>query len=280
MSLSASHAPGTPDTSVAGPAMIDYAAFDAAKLERDPFDHLIVPNFLTPAAVAAVNRDYPEITGPANFKLADLDYGPAFADFVEELAGPELTRKMAAKFEVDLPSDSTSITARKFCEQTDGNIHVDHRTKVIAMLVYFNETWEGDGGRFRILHSALGRRHRGLRRRGRSDGRHHGRLPAHRQVLPRSQALRRRTPHGAVRLGPRGDPRAPGKALEPTHQAPAPLAEHELKDGPQIPNSTRRATVRGARDAGTCRGGTLPRRLQRRSTGLPPAGNSLAATDS
>jgi hypothetical protein len=135
MSLSASHAPGTPDTSVAGPAMIDYAAFDAAKLERDPFDHLIVPNFLTPAAVAAVNRDYPEITGPANFKLADLDYGPAFADFVEELAGPELTRKMAAKFEVDLPSDSTSITARKFCEQTDGNIHVDHRTKVIAMLM-------------------------------------------------------------------------------------------------------------------------------------------------
>lgn len=154
MSLSASHAPGTPDTSAAGPAMIDYAAFDAAKLERDPFDHLIVPNFLTPAAVAAVNRDYPEITGPANFKLADLDYGPAFADFVEELAGPELTRKMAAKFEVDLPSDSTSITARKFCEQTDGNIHVDHRTKVIAMLVYFNETWEGDGGRFRILRSA------------------------------------------------------------------------------------------------------------------------------
>jgi hypothetical protein len=274
MSLSASHAPGTPDTSVAGPAMIDYAAFDAAKLERDPFDHLIVPNFLTPAAVAAVNRDYPEITGPANFKLADLDYGPAFADFVEELAGPELTRKMAAKFEVDLPSDSTSITARKFCEQTDGNIHVDHRTKVIAMLVYFNETWEGDGGRFRILRSAddiedyaaevvpMAGTMVAFRRTDRS---YHGHK-------------RRRTPHGAMRLGPRGDPRAPGKAPEPTHQAPAPPAEHELKDGTQIPHSTRRATLPGAPDAGTRRAGTLPRRVQRRSTGLLP--NSVATTGS
>jgi SM-20-related protein len=151
MSLSATH---EPEGAAAGPAMIDYAAFDAAELQRDPFDHLIVPNFLTPTAVAAVNRDYPEITGPANFKLAEIEYGPAFADFVEALSGPELTRKMAAKFKVDLPSNSTSITVRKFCEQTDGNIHVDHRTKIISMLVYFNETWDGEGGRFRILRSA------------------------------------------------------------------------------------------------------------------------------
>ncbi len=155
MSLTASQEPDSPESQgAARPAMIDYAAFDAAELQRDPFDYLIVPNFLTPSAIAAVNRDYPEITGPANFKLADLDYGPAFADFVEELSGPELTRKMAAKFGVNLPADSTSITVRKFCEQTDGNIHVDHRTKVIAMLVYFNETWDGEGGLFRVLRSA------------------------------------------------------------------------------------------------------------------------------
>jgi hypothetical protein len=151
MSISATH---EQEVAAAAPAMINYAALDAAQLQRDPFDYLIVPNFLTPEVVARVNPDYPAITGPANFKLEELDYGPAFAALTEELAGPELTRHLAAKFEMDLPFDSTSITVRKFCEPTDGHIHVDHRTKVIAMLVYFNETWEADGGKFRILRSA------------------------------------------------------------------------------------------------------------------------------
>ena len=151
MSISATRAQ---ETTAAARSMIDFAALEAAELQRDPFDYLVVPNFLTPAAVAAANRDYPQITGPANFKLEDLDYGPAFADLIDELSGPELTGRMSAKFGIDLPLGSTSITVRKYCEQTDGNIHVDHRTKLISMLVYFNESWEAEGGRFRILRSA------------------------------------------------------------------------------------------------------------------------------
>ena len=150
MSVSATH---EQESLAASPTMIDFAALDGAELQRDPFDYLIVPNFLTPEAVAAVNSDYPQITGPANFKLEDIDYGPAFADLVDELAGPQLTSKIASKFEIDRPFDSTSITVRKFCEQTDGNIHVDHRTKIISMLVYFNETWNADGGQLRFLRS-------------------------------------------------------------------------------------------------------------------------------
>ena len=150
MSVSATH---EQESLAASPTMIDFAALEGAELQRDPFDYLIVPNFLTPEVVAAVNPDYPQITGPANFKLEDIDYGPAFADLVDELAGPQLTSKIASKFEIDRPFDSTSITVRKFCEQTDGNIHVDHRTKIISMLVYFNETWNVDGGQLRVLRS-------------------------------------------------------------------------------------------------------------------------------
>ncbi len=149
MSVSPTHA----QEPAAAPTMINFAALDAADLQRDPFDYLIVPNFITPEVVAAVNLDYPPITSPANFKLEELDYGPAFAALADEFAGPQLTRHMAAKFGIDLPFDSTSITVRKFCEQTDGHIHVDHRTKIISMLVYFNETWDADGGQFRVLRS-------------------------------------------------------------------------------------------------------------------------------
>ena len=44
---------------------------------------------------------------------------------------------------------------RKFCERTDGHIHTDHKSKVITVLVYFNDQeWNTDGGCLRILRSS------------------------------------------------------------------------------------------------------------------------------
>jgi len=42
------------------------------------------------------------------------------------------------------------------CERTDGNIHTDHASKIITVLVYFNEEWgsEGVGGCLRMLRSS------------------------------------------------------------------------------------------------------------------------------
>ena len=38
-------------------AMLDFAAFDAAPLKRDPYDYLVVPGFITPQGLDAINRD-------------------------------------------------------------------------------------------------------------------------------------------------------------------------------------------------------------------------------
>ena len=43
------------------------------------------------------------------------------------------------------------MTVRKYCERTDGHIHRDHPSKIITMLVYFNEEWDSDGGCLRML---------------------------------------------------------------------------------------------------------------------------------
>ena len=42
---------------------------------------------------------------------------------------------------------------RKFCERTDGNIHTDHKSKVITVLLYFNEQWDSEDGQLRLLRS-------------------------------------------------------------------------------------------------------------------------------
>ena len=152
MSISAPHQ-GFPAGAV-GTLILNLDALEATPLEQDPFDFLVVPNFVTPDALTKINWDYPDIAGPGNFKLEDLEYGAAFAALIAELSGPTLRDRVAAKFGVDLTGCQQTITVRRFSEQTDGCIHVDHRTKFITMLLYFNEDWNSTDGQLRFLRSA------------------------------------------------------------------------------------------------------------------------------
>ena len=133
--------------------LLDLEALARTPLERDPFDYLVVPDLIRPGRLAAINADYPDIAGPGNVKLEDLRYGPAFADLIAALGGLAFREQMSAKFGVDLTRLPQSISVRRFCESTDGHIHVDHRTKVVTVILYFNEGWNSDGGRLRFLRS-------------------------------------------------------------------------------------------------------------------------------
>jgi len=134
--------------------LFDFDAFAAAPLQRDPFDYLIVPRFIRPGALAALNDDFPAIEGPGNFAPERLSYGPSFAALLGALESPELAARFGAKFGVDLGGCRPSIAIRRYSEATDGNIHTDHKSKVITVLFYFNQHWPHDGGRLRLLRSA------------------------------------------------------------------------------------------------------------------------------
>lgn len=129
-------------------------AIRAAPLNREPFDFLVVPDCLGAAGLAAANRDYPDISTPGNKDLQDLHYGPGFAGLIDELNNPEFVQSIADKFGVELDDAVTTITVRKFCEASDGNIHTDHRSKLITVLLYFNTDWENQSGQLRMLRSA------------------------------------------------------------------------------------------------------------------------------
>jgi SM-20-related protein len=132
-------------------ALLNIDALRAAPLQTDPFDFLVVPGALSAAALARVNADYPAIDSAANHALENLSYGAAFEALMEELRGPSLATVLGEKFDMELASLPTTVTVRKFCERTDGNIHTDHKSKVLTVLVYFNETWEHQDGQLRML---------------------------------------------------------------------------------------------------------------------------------
>jgi SM-20-related protein len=130
---------------------IDLDAFDAAPLTREPFPFLMVPRFVRQDAMGAINADYPLVTHPGSFPLPTLKYGPAFADLMRAIQGPEFTRAVERKLGVDLKGRPTMVTARGVSAARDGQIHTDSRTKLITVLIYMNNAWEAKTGRLRLL---------------------------------------------------------------------------------------------------------------------------------
>jgi hypothetical protein len=132
-------------------SLINLDVLRNAQLHTDPFDFLVAPGFLSSEVLAQVNADYPAIDTAANHALESLQYGAAFKALMEELQDPAFATVLGERFDMDLASLPTTVTVRKFCERTDGNIHTDHKSKVITVLVYFNEQWDHEDGQLRML---------------------------------------------------------------------------------------------------------------------------------
>jgi hypothetical protein len=130
---------------------IDLDAFEAATVAREPFAYAMVPRFVKRDAMAAINADYPLVNHPGSFPLPTLEYGPAFADFMRAIQGPEFTALVEKKLGVDLKGRPTMVTARGVSAARDGQIHTDSRTKLITVLIYMNNAWEAKTGRLRLL---------------------------------------------------------------------------------------------------------------------------------
>jgi hypothetical protein len=130
---------------------IDLAAFEAAPVAREPFAFAMVPHFVRSGAMAAINADYPLVGHPGSFPLQTLQFGPAFAAFINAIQGPEFTRAVERKLGVDLTGRPTMVTARGVSAARDGQIHTDSRTKLITVLIYMNNEWEAKTGRLRLL---------------------------------------------------------------------------------------------------------------------------------
>jgi SM-20-related protein len=134
-------------------AILDLARFGATPLQRDPFDHVIVPGFIAAAALPALHADFPPIAKGGSYPTETLRYGPAFAALIEELESDAVRRAFAAKFGIDLEGRPAMVTVRGHTRAKDGRIHTDSKTKLVTALLYFNDEWSAEGGRLRLLRS-------------------------------------------------------------------------------------------------------------------------------
>jgi hypothetical protein len=134
--------------------LLDLDSLAHAALGRDPFFYTVVPNFIRLADAAAIREDFPAIADPGLLPVEATLYGHRFGALIRELQSPAVARAFSEKFAIDLAGRPTMITVRGRCQAKDGRIHPDSEAKLVTALLYFNETWENQGGRLRLLRSA------------------------------------------------------------------------------------------------------------------------------
>src|SRR6266849_2241933 len=133
---------------------LDLERLQAAPLSRDPFDFVIVDNFVRPEHLPALIADFPVARQHGSFPLGALSVGAAFGRFAAELADEDLRQAIEEKFAIDLAGRPTMITVRGRSDGKDGSIHTDSATKLITLLLYMNPVWQVEAGRLRLLRGA------------------------------------------------------------------------------------------------------------------------------
>ena len=132
---------------------LDLQRFEQTPLNREPFEYLVVPEFVKPQVREAISDDYPKVKKAGSFPLSEVTFGPKFKALTDDLNGPEFRAAVGRKFLIDLTGRPTMITVRGRCSEKDGKIHTDSKTKIITVLLYLNSKWESAGGRLRLLRS-------------------------------------------------------------------------------------------------------------------------------
>lgn len=140
-------------TSLSTP-VLDLGRFSATPMARAPFDHVIVPGFIRPETLPALNADFPPIAKGGSYPPEVLRYGHAFAALIKEIEGDAIRKAFEAKFDMALEDKPVMMTVRGHTRAKDGRIHTDSKSKLLTALLYFNDDWGSDGGRLRLLRSS------------------------------------------------------------------------------------------------------------------------------
>jgi hypothetical protein len=134
--------------------MLDYAALDATPVSENPFTHVVVRNFLPPAALARIHAELPRRERGGSFPPQALALGPTAKALMQELEGPVLRQAIAEKFGLALQDAPSMLTMRLATRAKDGQIHTDSHAKRLTALLYLNppsEAFDNQEGCLRLL---------------------------------------------------------------------------------------------------------------------------------
>ena len=135
---------------------LDYDALNRSQAATEPFSHIVVSNFVPPAALSRVVEDLPAISRGGSFPTDGLRLGTAARELIAELEGPRFRAAVARIFGLELDGAPTMVTLRGQSREKDGRIHCDSTAKRVTVLLYLNPEgaeWARQDGCLRLLRS-------------------------------------------------------------------------------------------------------------------------------
>jgi len=133
--------------------MLNYQTIGDTALATSPYPYMVIRNAIDLNKLPAVMRDFPAIDHPGSIPLDAVSGGPGFYQLIEELQGSKFRQLIEQKFAMNIGDRPTLLTLRGQMRNKDGRIHTDSKTKLITVLLYLNENWEGQEGHLRILNN-------------------------------------------------------------------------------------------------------------------------------
>jgi SM-20-related protein len=132
-------------------AMLDLTRIRNAAVKSTPYPYFVVEGAIDAKQASKVAADFPEIERPGAINVDDTQYGPAFGALLDSLQSDAFRKVVSEKLDVDLEARDIVINVRGQVRLTDGNIHTDTPSKLVTVLLYFNEPGTLDETGLRIL---------------------------------------------------------------------------------------------------------------------------------
>lgn len=134
-------------------SLVNVDAVREAPLSREPYDFFLGRGLLRNEAIDELRRDFPDIDKPGYLTVDEVKLRGKFKTLIEELESDEFSAVLSEKFGRDLVSCPRLTTIMRRSQPKYGAIHTDGPSKVMTLLVYMNDNWEGaEGGRLRVLY--------------------------------------------------------------------------------------------------------------------------------
>jgi len=126
--------------------MLDLNRIRSATVRSHPYPFFVVTDAITADAAPRIAQSFPEIDRPGTIAVEATEFGAPFGALLDELRSDEFRRLVGEKLEVDLDGQDIIINVRGQTRLTDGNIHTDTPSKLVTVLLYFNEPGQAGEG--------------------------------------------------------------------------------------------------------------------------------------
>lgn len=133
--------------------MINIDLINTTPLKMEPFPYFTIEQSMLDKELMGLVQNFPIINSGGSFNKEDLDLSDHYQSLHDSLNSDSFRQALSEKFNVDVMASPIMLTYRGVSRTKDGRVHTDSKTKLLTILIYFNDGWTAKTGKLRILNS-------------------------------------------------------------------------------------------------------------------------------